>query len=100
MKKLHLLLSGLLLAGGFVFTSCDKQDNPTVTDVTVADIPSDKEAGLNPAIDPNDINTVIPNFNYTVNEEKGVSVIRLDMTGVRDPFTNDWVELYGTKHHT
>lgn len=98
MKKLHLLLSGLLLAGGFVFTSCDKQDNPTVTDVTVADIPSDKEAGLNPAIDPNDINTVIPNFNYTVNEEKGATVIRLDMTGVRDPFTNDWVELYGTKH--
>ena len=98
MKKLHLLFSGLLLAGGFVFTSCDKQDNPTVTDVTVADIPSDKEAGLNPAIDPNDINTVIPNFNYTVNEEKGATVIRLDMTGVRDPFTNDWVELYGTKH--
>lgn len=98
MKKLQLLLSGLLLAGGFVFTSCDKQDNPTVTDVTVADIPSDKEAGLNPAIDPNDINTVIPNFNYTVNEEKGATVIRLDMTGVRDPFTNDWVELYGTKH--
>ena len=98
MKKLHLLLSGLLLAGSVVFTSCEKQDNPVVNDVTVPDIPSDKEAGLNPAIDPNDINTVIPNFNYTVNEEKGVSVIRLDMTGVRDPFTNDWVELYGTKH--
>lgn len=100
MKKLNLLLSGLLIAGGVVFTSCGEDDNPVVTDVTptVPGIPSDKEAGLNPAIDPNDINTIIPNFNYTVNEEGGVSVIRLDMTGVRDPYTNDWVELFGTKH--
>ena len=100
MKKLNLLFMGLLVAGGMMFTSCTKEDNPAVVvnDVTVPDIPSDKEAGLNPAIDPDQINTVIPNFNYSVNQEYGVSVIRLDMTGVRDPFTNDWVELYGTKH--
>ena len=99
MKKLHLLLSGLLIAGGVVFTSCVKEDNPTANnDFIVKDIPSDDEAGPNPVINPEDINTIIPNFNYTVNEEGGVSVIRLDMTGVRDPYTNDWVELYGTKH--
>lgn len=99
MKKLHLLLATLFVTGAMILTSCNRDDNPVVNDVTtVPDIPSDKEAGLNPAIDPNDINTVIPNFNYTVNEERGVTVIRLDMTGVRDPYTNDWVELYGTKH--
>ena len=100
MKKLNLLFMSLLVAGGMVFTSCTKEDNPAVVvdDVTVPDIPSDKEAGLNPAIDPDQINTVISNFNYSVNQEYGVSVIRLDMTGVRDPFTNDWLELYGTKH--
>lgn len=99
MKKLNLLLSSLLIAGGVVFTSCVKEDNPTANnDFIVKDIPSDDEAGPNPVINPEDINTIIPNFNYTVNEEGGVSVIRLDMTGVRDPYTNDWVELYGTKH--
>lgn len=99
MKKLHLLLATLFVTGAMILTSCNRDDNPVVNDVTtVPDIPSDKEAGLNPAIDPDDINTVIPNFNYTVNEERGVTVIRLDMTGVRDPYTNDWVELYGTKH--
>lgn len=98
MKKLNLLLSSLLIVGGVVFTSCNEKDNPANSNVVVKDIPSDDDAGANPVINPEDINTIIPNFNYTVNEEGGVSVIRLDMTGVRDPYTNDWVELYGTKH--
>lgn len=61
-----------------------------------SDIPSDDLATDNPIVNPDDENTDIPNFNYTVSEEGGWYVIRLDMTGVRDPFTNDWVKLYGT----
>ena len=48
MKKLNLLLTGLLVAGGMMFTSCTKEDNPAVP-------PSDPT----PTVDER-INQVIP----------------------------------------
>ena len=78
-------------------SSCDDiDDNPVVN--YGAGIPNDAVASPSPFFDLNEVNTVIPNFNYSVKEEDGVTVIRLDMTGIRDPYTNDWVELYGTNH--
>lgn len=59
-------------------------------------IPPDELATENPVVNPDDENTDLPNFGYTVTDEGGWYAIRLDMTGVRDPFTNDWVKLYGT----
>ena len=63
---------------------------------STSDIPSDGMASENPTVNQEDTNTDLPNFNYTVTKESGWYVIRLDMTGVRDPYTNDWVKLYGT----
>ena len=95
MKKLQLLLSSLLLAGGMVFTSCSNDDNSVVNvDVPyVPGIPGDDIATPNPNVP--DPNTVLPNFNYTISKENGWAVIRIDMTGVQDPNTGDWVKLYG-----
>lgn len=98
MKKLNYLI-GLLLVGGMAFTSCVNEDNPSGNDEwAVKDIPSDKDATPNPVFGDDEINATIPNFNYSISEENGWAVVRLDMTGIKDPFTNDWVELYGTKH--
>jgi hypothetical protein len=63
--------------------------------VHVEGIPDDDDATPNPTVPSQDINTVIPNFSYTVSQENNWTVIRLDMTGVKDPFTNDWLRLYG-----
>ena len=97
MKKLHLLIATLFVTGGMVFTSCvkDNEDNSVVNvDVPyVPGIPSDDIATPNPNVP--DPNTQLPNFNYTIDTENGWAVIRIDMTGVQDPNTGDWVKLYG-----
>lgn len=77
-----------------LFTACS---NPTNSiEPNIPDIPSDELATPNPIILPEDINASIPNFNYSVYMEDGWYVIRLDMTGVQDPYTKEWVQLYGT----
>ena len=98
MKKNHLFRSLLLAFGAIAFTACNN-DNPVVEDNVnvpyVPGIPSDDIATPNPQIDPTQLNTVIPNLNYTIDNVNGWAVIRFDMTGVKDPYTNDWVKLYG-----
>jgi hypothetical protein len=95
MKKLHLLMAALFVAGGMCLTSCVNDDNKVVNvDAPyVPGIPSDDIATPNPNVP--DPNTQLPNFNYTIYEELGYAVIRIDMTGVQDPNTGDWVKLYG-----
>lgn len=97
MKKNHLFGTMLLAFGAMAFTACNNE-NPIVEDVNapyVPGIPMDDIATPNPELDLTELNTVIPNLNYTVDDVNGWAVIRLDMTGVKDPYTNDWVKLYG-----
>jgi hypothetical protein len=97
MKKTHLFGTMLLAFGAMVFTACNNE-NPIVEDVNapyVPGIPMDDIATPNPELDLTELNTVIPNLNYTVDDVNGWAVIRLDLTGVKDPYTNDWVKLYG-----
>jgi len=97
MKKIHLFGTMLLAFGAMAFTACNNE-NPIVEDVNapyVPGIPMDDIATPNPELDLTELNTVIPNLNYTVDDVNGWAVIRLDMTGVKDPYTNDWVKLYG-----
>lgn len=86
----------MLLAA--TFTSClDDGDETIVLEegkYSVLGIPSDKLATPNPEI--NNPNANIPNFNYIVEEENGQTIIRLDMTGVQDPNTKEWLSLIGT----
>lgn len=98
MKVLKLFTKNLLVGfvGGLsmVFSACDNATNSFEFD-GVDGIPSDELATANPIILPEDINTLIPNFSYSVYSDNGWYVIRLDMTGVQDPYTKDWVQLYG-----
>lgn len=76
-------------------SSCNQNDNPAGNPSNKTDIPDDAKATPNPILDPSTLNTTIPNFNWNYGYENGELVIRLDLTGVKDPYTNDWVELYG-----
>lgn len=85
----HLTWGAVLLLGCLVVTSCEKEDKIP----SVKGIPSDELATPNPIVEIT--NTTLPNFNYTVETENGWNVVRIDMTGVQDPFTRDWMKLYG-----
>lgn len=79
-------------------TSCLKDDEETIllpTPMTIQGIPSDYSATTNPnIINPN---AIIPNYQYEEDdEEEGLFVYRLDMTGIMNPNTHEWLELYGT----
>lgn len=60
----------------------------------VADIPSDNDADPNPII--GETTTNIPNIQYSVVEEDGSAVMRIDMTGVQGNSLGDWLRLLGT----
>ncbi len=105
MKKLSFvtksLLSSLVCVSTVSLISCGNADNPTpdtpvVVVPNVPGIPSDDSATPNPAVLPDEINAVLPNFSYSVDKENGFMVIRFDMTGIQDPNNpNEWVRLYG-----
>lgn len=61
----------------------------------VADIPLDDDADPNPQIN-GDATTTIPNIQYTVVEEDGSAVVRIDMTGIQGSGAGDWMYLLGT----
>jgi hypothetical protein len=79
-------------------TSCLKDDEDTIllpTPLTIQGIPSDYSATLNPNI--TNLNAIIPNYQYEEeDEEEGLFVYRLDMTGIMNPNTHEWLDLYGT----
>lgn len=57
-------------------------------------IPSDEDASPNPAIETSTTN--IPNVQWTVETVGDDVIIRLDMTGIQDPDTYEWLKLFGT----
>lgn len=90
----------ILLAAGFgcllTLASCmkDGDDSIFLEGTNSTDIPSDSEATANPEIYGN--TATIPNVQYTTVSEDGTVVIRLDMTGIQDTNTLEWMRLYGT----
>lgn len=86
---------GIVLAG---LCGCVKDDGDTIglpTPITIKDVPSDYFATANPSIGSS--NTNIPNYQFEEDDvEDGFSVYRLDMTGIMNPYTHEWLELYGT----
>ena len=79
-------------------TSCLKDDEETLalpTPFSIRNIPSDYSATTNPTI--YNPNAVIPNYQFEEEEgEDGYLVYRLDMTGIMNPNTHEWLDLYGT----
>lgn len=60
----------------------------------IAGIPGDHRAEPSPSVNQN--TTVIPNVQYTTEIEGDDVIVRLDMTGVQDPETLEWLRLVGT----
>lgn len=99
MKTMNLLkASALLTAAIFVTTSClDNGDDTIVLEnnyTNVTGIPDDNLAEENPTIDVQ--TTTIPNLQYTVEQEGNDYIVRIDMTGVQDAETKEWMRLIGT----
>lgn len=91
----HLLYSGMLvMAGGL--TSClgDGSDS-IILENAKTDIPSDADAKANPVIT-GDYTATMPNIQTAVVYEDGNAVFRIDMTGIQDRTSHEWIRLYGT----
>ncbi|MDE6717114.1 MAG: VWA domain-containing protein, partial [Muribaculaceae bacterium] len=61
----------------------------------VSDIPDDTHADPNPSLYGGTTATM-PNIQYAVVTEDGDAIFRMDMTGIQDPATHEWIKLYGT----
>lgn len=97
MKKF--LFSGVIVAlFALGFAASDEPDNETPDETpsqSQTDIPSDDKATPNPDLG-GEPNTTMPNIQYSVISEDKDWVFRIDMTGVQDPNTLEWMELLGT----
>lgn len=96
MKKTIIRLTIILAAFSGFTTSClgDGDDTIIVENGNPTDIPSDTHATPNPEISVN--NATIPNIQYATVDENGVNVLRIDMTGIQDKATLEWLRMLGT----
>ena len=82
----------------FVFHGCLEDRNTTLildnSSETIAGIPSDSKAKPNPIIE--SATTQIPNFQCTVVQKEGHSILLINMTGIYDKETKEWLRLAGT----
>lgn len=97
MKRNILIASALAVLSGGIFTSCigDGDDTIVLESGNKYDIPSDELAEQNPEIY-GDYTTNIPNVNYTIEKEGNDAIVRLDMTGIKESDSYDWLRLVGT----
>lgn len=94
MNLKFLSCAALICACAFPLTSCsDNDDKTTPEDRT--DIPKDNQAQPNPELG-DEPNATIPNIQYTTVDEDGAAVFRIDMTGIQDKATLEWLRLLGT----
>lgn len=84
------------IAGALSLTSClsDGDDTIVLEQGNPTGIPDDSKASPNPEV--NDPTAVLPNIQYTTQDEDGFTVMRVDMTGVQNPETYEWIRLIGT----
>lgn len=96
MNKVIRLFCVCAVMGGFSLTSClsDGDDTIVLEQGNPTGIPDDSMADPNPEVTVP--TTVIPNIQYTTEDENGFTVMRVDMTGVQNPDTYEWLRLIGT----
>ena len=87
------LIVGLFALGFAASDEPDKTDTPDQGPQT--DIPADSQATPNPDLG-GAPTTSMPNIQYTVVAEGNDLVFRIDMTGIQDPKTLEWIKLIGT----
>lgn len=75
--------------------SCLSDDEETIViEIPSTGIPDDSQADPNPNV--TNVTTYVPNIQTVVDYINGVPIIRIDMTGVKNPEGIDWLRLYGT----
>ena len=84
------LLYALALGFCCITFSCSSDENGPGTGWD--DIPEESLAGPSPIVDPAESNVNIPNVGFSVDG----NVINMNMTGIYNPQTRDWLDLYGT----
>lgn len=95
MKFSNLMIA--VAASMLAMTSCLDSGDETIALISGnrTDIPSDSYAEANPVLIGQPTAT-LPNIQYATVDEDGAVVFRIDMTGVRDRNTLEWLRLYGT----
>ena len=96
MKKNFFYTWMLILASLLALSSCldSGEDTIVLEEGNSAGIPSDDLAEENPLI--NDPTTSIPNVQYSVEAYGNDAIVNIDMTGIQDIGTLDWLRLLGT----
>ena len=97
MKKI--LFKGIVYTFAFMamvsLYSCLNDDEETIVIETPSTgIPDDSQADPNPTV--TNVTTYVPNIQTIVDYINGIPIIRIDMTGVKNPEGIDWLRLYGT----
>ena len=97
MKKI--LIKGIVYTFAFMamvsLYSCLNDDEETIVIETPSTgIPDDSQADPNPTV--TNVTTYVPNIQTIVDYINGIPIIRIDMTGVKNPEGIDWLRLYGT----
>lgn len=72
----------------------DGDDTIVLENGNTTGIPDDSQATPNPTITAS--TTQIPNINYTVYTDGNDAIVNIEMTGVQEYGTFDWLRLYGT----
>lgn len=97
MKKLCMKTAAFAFAALAMLSlsSCLNSDDETIVIETPSTgIPDDSQATPNPTL--TGTTTYVPNIQTTTDYVNGIPVIRIDMTGVKNPEGTDWLRLYGT----
>lgn len=92
MKKKYLFLLACLFC--CIIVSCSKDDDGSIDSVT--GIPDNSLAGPSPYVNPAESNVSIPNVGFTLDEINGQRIVNMNMTGIFDPQTGNWLDLKGT----
>ena len=82
----------LATIAAFLFNSCAEDPNAGWKNPT--GIPSDSQAGPTPEVIAEDANAVIPNANFSPAGKH--NVMNLNLTGIANPVTKEWMRLFGT----
>lgn len=94
-RRLRSILFFILIVS---LTACLKDGEETIVLETGngLGIPSDSEADPNPSVGNSTV--YVPNFQYSIENEGGFTVVRIDMTGIQNPETLEWLRLLGTSN--
>lgn len=92
MKKKYLFLLACLFC--CIIVSCSKDDDSPTDSIT--GIPDNSLAGPSPYVNPAESNVSIPNVGFTLDEINGQRIVNMNMTGIFDRQTGNWLDLKGT----